>query len=84
VVMRRLAVFVGDFTMEEAGAVAAKGDVAASDVLPSVASLVTQSLVVRNDDCPAPRFRLLETMRAYAMDKLAESGEFESLAVGHS
>ena len=81
-VMRRLAVFVGDFTMDEASAVAAKGDVAASDILPSVASLVTQSLVVRNEGRPVPRFRLLETMRAYAMDKLAESGEFESLATG--
>ncbi|MDB5424274.1 MAG: transcriptional regulator [Phenylobacterium sp.] len=81
-VMRRLAVFVGDFTMDEASAVAAKGDVAASDILPSVASLVTQSLVVRNEGRPVPRFRLLETMRAYAMDKLTESGEFETLATG--
>jgi predicted ATPase/DNA-binding winged helix-turn-helix (wHTH) protein len=79
-VMRRLAVFGGEFTMEEASAVAANGDVAASQVLASVANLVTKSLVVRDDSQPMPRFRLLQTMRAYAMAKLKEAGEFDSLA----
>ncbi|MDB5458272.1 MAG: transcriptional regulator [Caulobacteraceae bacterium] len=79
-VMRRLAVFGGEFTMEEASAVAANSDVAASQVLASVAHLVTKSLVVRDDSQPTPRFRLLQTMRAYAMAKLTESGEFESMA----
>ncbi|MDB5434279.1 MAG: transcriptional regulator [Phenylobacterium sp.] len=79
-VMRRLAVFGGDFTMEEASAVAANDDVAASQVPASVANLVTKSLVVRDDSQPTPRFRLLQTMRAYAMSKLTESGEFDSVA----
>ena len=84
VVMRRLAVFGGEFTMEEASAVAANDDVAASQVPASVANLVTKSLVVRDDSQPTPRFRLLQTMRAYAMSKLTESGEFESMAQGYA
>jgi predicted ATPase len=73
-------VFGGDFKMEEASAVAANDDVAASQVPASVANLVTKSLVVRDDSQPTPRFRLLQTMRAYAMSKLTESGEFDSVA----
>jgi predicted ATPase/DNA-binding winged helix-turn-helix (wHTH) protein len=83
-VMRRLAVFGGEFTMEEASAVAANDDVAASQVPASVANLVTKSLVVRDDSQPTPRFRLLQTMRAYAMSKLTESGELDSVAPAYA
>ena len=80
VVMRRLSVFGGDFTMEAAGKVAAGDQIAAIEVAHHLANLVTKSLVAPDVAGPAPRYRLLETMRAYAKDKLVESGEFETVA----
>jgi predicted ATPase/DNA-binding winged helix-turn-helix (wHTH) protein len=78
-VMRRLAVFNDDFTMEAAGAVATSGDVAAADVVRCLAGLVAKSLVASDVGGPVPRYRLLETMRAYAMERLSESGELEAV-----
>ncbi len=75
-VMRRLAVFGGDFTVEEASAIVDdRGGLAASQVLASVATLVAKSIIVRDDSSSAPRYRLLQTTRAYAMAKLKECGE---------
>ncbi|HZZ30558.1 MAG TPA: transcriptional regulator, partial [Phenylobacterium sp.] len=79
-VMRRLAVFADEFTMEAASAIAASQDVAAADVVRCLAGLVTKSLVVSDVAGPVPRYRLLETMRAYAMERLVESGELEAVA----
>ncbi len=79
VVMRRLSIFVGDFTMEAACQAAGFGEIGAAEVLRCVASLAAKSLVVADVGEGAPRCRLLETMRAYAMDKLTESGELETL-----
>lgn len=79
-VMRRLAVFTDEFTMEAASAVAASHDVAAADVLRCLAGLVTKSLVASDVGGPVPHYRLLETMRAYAMERLAESGEVEAVS----
>jgi predicted ATPase len=78
--MRRLAVFTDEFTMEAASAIAASHDVAAADVVRCLAGLVTKSLVVSDVGGPVPRYRLLETMRAYAMERLVESGELEAVA----
>jgi predicted ATPase/DNA-binding winged helix-turn-helix (wHTH) protein len=83
-VMRRLAVFADDFTMEAASAVAAGEDVAAADVVRCLAGLVTKSLVASDVGGPVPYYRLLETMRAYAMERLAESGELEAVAARHA
>jgi predicted ATPase/DNA-binding winged helix-turn-helix (wHTH) protein len=83
-VMRRLAVFADDFTMEAASAVAASGEVAAGDVVRCLAALVTKSLVASDVGGPAPHYRLLETMRAYAAERLAESGELEAVAKRHA
>jgi predicted ATPase/DNA-binding winged helix-turn-helix (wHTH) protein len=83
-VMRRLAVFADEFTMEAASAVAASGEVTASDVVGCLAGLVTKSLVASEVGGPVPHYRLLETMRAYAMERLAESGEVEAVATRHA
>ncbi len=79
-VMRRLATFAGDFTLEAASTVAAGGQVPASEAVGCLANLVAKSLVVADASGPAPRFHLLETTRAYALEKLGESGEFEAIA----
>ena len=72
--LRRLAVFAGLFTIPEASGVLAEkdGEVAAAE---SIANLVTKSLIVPNFETPVPTYRLLETTRAYALQKLEESGE---------
>lgn len=78
-VMRRLSVFCGDFTVEAASRVATGDEIHAVDVVHHLANLVTKSLVAPEVGGSVPRYRLLETMRAYARDKLVESGELESV-----
>ena len=83
-VMRRLAVFADEFTMEAASAVAASREVSAAEVVSCLAALVTKSLVASDVEGPVPHYRLLETMRAYAMERLVESGEVEAVARRHA
>jgi predicted ATPase/DNA-binding winged helix-turn-helix (wHTH) protein len=83
-VMRRLAVFAGDFTAEAAGFVAGGGEIAASEVVRSLANLVTKSLVALEVGSVVAHHRLHETTRAYALEKLAESGEFDQVARRHA
>jgi predicted ATPase/DNA-binding winged helix-turn-helix (wHTH) protein len=83
-VMRRLAVFAGDFTAEAASLVAAAGEIAASEVVSSLANLVMKSLVILDSGSAITHHRLHETTRAYALEKLAESGEFDQVARRHA
>ncbi len=71
--LRRMAVFAGGCSLEAAEAVAAGGELAGPEVLDVLSALVEKSLVVPEAD--GERYRLLETMRAYAQEKLAGSGE---------
>src|SRR5208282_5189361 len=71
VVLRRLAVFVGDFTAEAASLITAGGEIAASAVVLSLESLVTKSLVMVEVGSGITHYRLHETTRGYALDKLA-------------
>src|SRR5467141_166030 len=82
-VLRRLAAFVGDFTAA-ASLVAAGGEIAASEVVLSLANLVTKSLVTVEVGSVTAYYRLHETTRGYALEKLAESGEFELVARRHA
>jgi len=84
VVLRRLAVFAGGFTLQAAGAVAADDEMAASEVVDCVASLVTKSLVTADAGGARVRYRLLETTRAYALEKLVQAGEFDAVARRHA
>ncbi len=83
-VLRHLAVFAGGFTAEAASLVAAGGEIAASEVVRSLANLVTKSLVTLEAGSMIAHYRLHETTRAYALEKLAESGEFEQVARRHA
>ncbi|MDO8201078.1 hypothetical protein, partial [Conexibacter sp. CPCC 205762] len=78
IVLRRLAVFPGELPLEAARAVCAGGDVAASDVTLALGRLVDSSLLVARHDGGAARYRLLETIRAYAAERLGEAGEAEA------
>jgi len=78
----RLSVFVGGFTLEAAEAVCNPDG--KLDVLEVVTSLVNNSLVRQEDADDQPRFGMLETIRAYALERLADGGEKEALQAGHA
>jgi predicted ATPase/DNA-binding winged helix-turn-helix (wHTH) protein len=84
VILRRLAVFAGAFGLEAASTVVASAEVPRSEVVVGLASLVTKSLVAAKVDGIATGYRLLDTTRAYALEKLFESGERERLARRHA
>jgi predicted ATPase len=83
-VLRRLAVFAGSFTLEAAGQVVADAALPEWEVVSRIAELVDKSLVVADTSGAQRRYRLLETTHAYAMEKLADSGEFGPLARLHA
>ena len=80
-VFRRLAVFAGGWTLEASEAVVAIGDVGTSDVLQLLTHLVEKSLVVL--DGRGERYRLLDTVREYARNKLIESSEADMVRDKH-
>jgi predicted ATPase/class 3 adenylate cyclase/DNA-binding CsgD family transcriptional regulator len=83
---RRLGVFAGPFPLEAAETVvAAIGDVDPAEVFDLVSRLVDKSLVVA-DECPGgePRYRLLETLRAFAVDQARTAGELTNVRDAHA
>jgi predicted ATPase/DNA-binding CsgD family transcriptional regulator len=82
IVFRRLAVFVGGWTLEAAEAVCAGSEVAASQILDLLTQLIDKSLVIA-DAQEETRYRFLETIRHYASDRLAETGESSDVRTRH-
>ena len=83
VLFRRLAVFMGGFDLDAAQTVAGGGSVERYQVLDQLTLLVDKSLVVTDDTGGCTRYRLLETVRQYALEKLGESGEADSVRARH-
>ena len=83
-ILGRLSIFSGSFTLDAAGMVAAGADISRSGVVDGVVNLVTKSLVVADVDGQEPRYQLLETTRAYALEKLADTGERDDTARRHA
>jgi DNA-binding CsgD family transcriptional regulator len=83
VLFRRLAAFLGAFDLPAAQTVAGGGDVQRYQVLDQLTLLVDKSLVVADDSGGRTRYRLLETVRQYALEKLGESGEANSVRSRH-
>jgi predicted ATPase/class 3 adenylate cyclase/DNA-binding CsgD family transcriptional regulator len=83
VLFRRLAVFSGGFDLDAAQAVAGGGDVQRYQVLDQLSLLVDKSLVVAENIRGRTRYRLLETVRQYALEKLGESGEADAVRTRH-
>ena len=79
--LRRLAVFAGGWTLEGVEAVGAGGDITEGDVLDLLAKLVEKSLV--NMDAEGGRYRLVETVRQYAQERLDESSEGDAARTRH-
>src|SRR5580704_11685494 len=81
---RTLGIFAGGFTVEAAAGVAADAANARVEAIDRLADLVSKSLIVADVSGAHPRFRLLYTTRAYAIEKLDESDERERLARRHA
>ncbi len=81
---RRLAVFQGGFTLDAAVAVLADTGLDTAMVTHGVANLVAKSLVALDTTRDVTRWRLLETIRVYALEKLGEHGEADPVAVRHA
>jgi predicted ATPase len=79
--LRRLAVFSGGWTLEATEAVCSLGEDEAFDVLDLLTQLTEKSLTVL--DVERGRYRLLETVRQYAQEKLNESGEGDAVRTRH-
>jgi hypothetical protein len=80
----RLAVFAGGFTLEAAEAVCVGAPIDIEDVFDLLAGLVARSLVDATASGATTRYRLLETIRQYAEERLAEAGETDGLRARHA
>ena len=87
-VFRRLAVFLGAWSLDDATAVVCAPDDPAldgTDVVDAVASLVDKSLVQRAESTEHERhFTILQTLREFALDRLTEAGEREATEERHA
>jgi predicted ATPase/DNA-binding winged helix-turn-helix (wHTH) protein len=82
-VLRHLSLFMGGLTLEAATHAAASAGISESGVIDCVGNLVDKSLVTADVGIEV-RYRLLETTRAYALEKLIESGEHGDVARRHA
>ena len=83
ILFRRLAVFLGGFDLQAAQAVCGDGGIERYQVLDQLTLLVDKSLVVADESSGRTRYRLLETVRQYALEKLGESGEADAVRSRH-
>ncbi|WP_155056895.1 ATP-binding protein [Streptomyces blattellae] len=79
----RLSVFAGGFGLDGAEGVCAGEGIHSQEVLDLLDRLVVQSVVLPTEHEGLPRYRLLETLREYGRERLAESGEEERLLRRH-
>jgi predicted ATPase len=82
--LARLAVFAGGCTLEAVEAVCGTDPLSGGEVFDSLASLVGKHLVVAQRDQPETRYRLLETIREYGEDRLADHEETDQLRRRHA
>ncbi len=84
ILLRRLGIFLGGWTLDAAEAVCSDPALTGPCVVDALSQLVTKSLVVADHDQLSVRYRLLETVRAYALGQLATAGETQALQHRHA
>ncbi|MDQ6931547.1 MAG: hypothetical protein M3160_00060 [Candidatus Eremiobacteraeota bacterium] len=80
----RVGIFAGGFTLDMAAEVCTGDCIDEVEVLDLLTSLTDKSLIVADTAGKNARYRLLESMRAYALDRLAVKGERETLSLRHA
>ena len=83
IVLRRIAPFVGQFTLEGARYVAGELGIGAGEILDAIAGLVEKSLIATRIDETQTQYRLLDTTRVYALEKLEENAEVDAVLRRH-
>jgi predicted ATPase/class 3 adenylate cyclase len=83
VALRRISVFAGSFDLAAAEAVVSSDDIDGSEVVDLLTQLVDKSLLDVDPGTGGVRYRLLETIRQYAQERLEASGEVAALRVRH-
>jgi predicted ATPase/DNA-binding winged helix-turn-helix (wHTH) protein len=84
IVFRRIAAFVGHFTLEGARCVVGGFGADTGEICDAIAGLVEKSLIVTRIDETVARYRLLDTTRAYALEKLEEHAELNVILRRHA
>lgn len=84
VVLRRLAVFAGPFSLQGAVAVVGEENKSTVQVIEILEQLVAKSLISARPKGSSTRYRLLDTTRGYAMERLTDSGEANGIARRHA
>jgi len=84
IVLRRIAPFVGHFTLEGARYVAGEIGAGTGEIFDAIAGLVEKSLIAIQIDETQEQYRLLDTTRAYALEKLEEHAEVDVVLCRHA
>ena len=84
VLLARLAIFSGGCTLEAIEEICSDDEVVAEDIIDLVTGLVARSLVIADESGASTRYRLLETIREYSEERLAERGELNELMWAHA
>src|SRR6266478_1531345 len=84
IVLRCIAPFVGHFTLEGARHVAGELGAGAGEIFDAIAGLVEKSLIATRINETQAQYRLLDTTRAYALEKLEEHAEFDVVLRRHA
>ena len=81
--LQRLAVFRGGFDLEACEAVCGQAPIEPDDVLDLSSALIDKSLLMRVETDTSSRYKMLETIREYALEKLDDSGSAPQLHASH-
>jgi predicted ATPase/DNA-binding winged helix-turn-helix (wHTH) protein len=84
VILSRLSVFVGNFTLEAARSIAGSEETDDDEIMATLASLVAKSMLALNTGAQSTRYRLLDTTWAYAQEKLAAGADGRMTAQRHA
>ena len=83
VLFRRAAVFMGGFDFDAAQSVCGDTEAERYQILDQLTLLIDKSLIIADDGHVGARYRMLETVRQYAVEKLGESGEADTVRARH-